>query len=33
MATESGLTLIGFLRGPTMNIYSGEHRVSVTARG
>ncbi|WP_043723943.1 formate dehydrogenase accessory sulfurtransferase FdhD [Nocardia asiatica] len=28
MAAESGLTLVGFLRGQTMNIYSGEHRIT-----
>src|SRR6266702_246232 len=27
LAEESGLTLIGFLRGTTMNVYAGEHRV------
>jgi FdhD protein len=27
LAEESGLTLIGFLRGETMNVYSGAHRV------
>ncbi|MGH3911889.1 MAG: formate dehydrogenase accessory sulfurtransferase FdhD, partial [Pseudonocardiaceae bacterium] len=27
LATEAGLTLIGFLRGPTMNIYAGRHRI------
>ncbi len=27
LAAESGLTLIGFLRGPSMNVYTGEHRV------
>ncbi|MGQ0777846.1 MAG: formate dehydrogenase accessory sulfurtransferase FdhD [Pseudonocardiales bacterium] len=27
LATDAGLTLIGFLRGPTMNIYAGQHRV------
>jgi len=26
LATEHGMTLVGFLRGATMNIYSGEHR-------
>jgi len=30
LAEESGLTLVGFLRGTTMNVYAGEHRV-VTA--
>ena len=28
LAEESGMTLVGFLRGPTMNVYAGEHRVS-----
>jgi FdhD protein len=28
LAQESGMTLIGFLRGPTMNVYAGEQRVS-----
>ena len=28
LAEEAGMTLIGFLRGPTMNVYTGEHRVS-----
>lgn len=27
LAAETGLTLIGFLRGPSMNVYAGEHRV------
>ena len=27
LAEESGLTLVGFLRGTTMNVYAGEHRV------
>ena len=27
LAGESGLTLVGFLRGTTMNVYAGEHRV------
>jgi FdhD protein len=29
LATEAGLTLVGFLRGPTMNLYSGAARVLV----
>jgi FdhD protein len=29
LATEAGLTLVGFLRGPTMNVYTGAHRVTV----
>ena len=28
LAEEAGMTLVGFLRGPTMNVYTGEHRVS-----
>ncbi|GAA3082788.1 formate dehydrogenase accessory sulfurtransferase FdhD [Streptomyces roseofulvus] len=27
LAAETGLTLVGFLRGPDMNVYAGEHRV------
>jgi FdhD protein len=27
MAGEAGMTLIGFLRGTTMNVYAGEQRV------
>ena len=27
LAEESGLTLVGFLRGPSMNVYAGAHRV------
>ena len=29
LADEGGLTLVGFLRGTTMNVYTGAHRVSV----
>jgi FdhD protein len=29
LAEEAGMTLIGFLRGETMNVYSGVHRVTV----
>lgn len=29
LAAETGLTLIGFLRGSSMNVYAGEHRVVV----
>ena len=28
LAQEAGLTLVGFLRGPSMNIYTGAHRLS-----
>ena len=28
LAEESAMTLVGFLRGQTMNVYTGEHRVS-----
>jgi FdhD protein len=27
LATEAGMTLVGFLRGTSMNVYSGDHRV------
>ncbi len=27
LAAETGLTLVGFLRGPDMNVYAGEHRI------
>ena len=27
LAAEAGMTLIGFLRGETMNVYAGEHRI------
>jgi FdhD protein len=27
LAEESGLTLVGFLRGPSMNVYAGAHRI------
>ncbi|MFG2715970.1 formate dehydrogenase accessory sulfurtransferase FdhD [Streptomyces goshikiensis] len=29
LALETGLTLVGFLRGPDMNIYAGEERVTL----
>lgn len=29
LATETGLTLVGFLRGTSMNIYAGEHRIAL----
>jgi FdhD protein len=28
LAEEAGLTLVGFLRGPSMNVYAGAHRLS-----
>ncbi|WP_225795268.1 formate dehydrogenase accessory sulfurtransferase FdhD [Streptomyces aculeolatus] len=28
LAAETGMTLIGFLRGDTMNVYAGEHRIA-----
>ncbi|MFB7875516.1 formate dehydrogenase accessory sulfurtransferase FdhD [Nocardia sp. NPDC056064] len=28
LAADAGLTLVGFLRGETMNIYTGEHRLT-----
>ena len=32
LADEAGLTLIGFLRGPTMNVYTGAHRIAGMTR-
>ncbi|MFF4446223.1 formate dehydrogenase accessory sulfurtransferase FdhD [Streptomyces sp. NPDC001502] len=29
LALESGMTLVGFLRGPDMNIYAGEERITL----
>ncbi|PBC86150.1 MULTISPECIES: formate dehydrogenase accessory sulfurtransferase FdhD [unclassified Streptomyces] len=29
LATETGLTLVGFLRGSSMNVYAGEHRIAL----
>ncbi|MER6502704.1 formate dehydrogenase accessory sulfurtransferase FdhD [Streptomyces sp. NPDC001455] len=29
LAAETGLTLVGFLRGPSMNVYAGEHRIAL----
>ena len=31
LAAETGLTLVGFLRGSSMNVYAGEHRIAVRA--
>jgi FdhD protein len=31
LATEMGMTVVGFLRGPSMVVYSGEHRLETTA--
>jgi FdhD protein len=36
LAAETGLTLVGFLRGASMNVYAGEHRIALhtaAARG
>jgi FdhD protein len=34
LAAETGLTLVGFLRGQNMNVYAGEHRLVLhTQRG
>lgn len=33
LAAESGLTLVGFLRGSNMNVYAGEDRIALTGRG
>jgi FdhD protein len=30
LAEEAGLTLVGFLRGPSMNVYTGAHRLPVS---
>ncbi|WP_338678041.1 formate dehydrogenase accessory sulfurtransferase FdhD [Streptomyces sp. SCSIO 30461] len=32
LALESGLTLVGFLRGPDMNVYAGEERIALPSR-
>ncbi len=32
LAAETGLTLVGFLRGSSMNVYAGENRVALRAR-
>lgn len=31
LAAESNLTLVGFLRGTSMNVYAGEHRIALQA--
>ncbi|MCX5440687.1 MULTISPECIES: formate dehydrogenase accessory sulfurtransferase FdhD [unclassified Streptomyces] len=31
LAAETGLTLVGFLRGPNMNVYAGEDRIALRA--
>ncbi|MFF9012629.1 formate dehydrogenase accessory sulfurtransferase FdhD [Streptomyces sp. NPDC014870] len=31
LAAETGLTLVGFLRGQDMNVYAGEHRIALGA--
>lgn len=31
LAAEAGLTLVGFLRGTSMNVYTGEHRLALGA--
>ena len=31
LAEEAGLTLVGFLRGPSMNVYTGCHRIAAAA--
>ncbi|OSZ58138.1 sufurtransferase FdhD [Streptomyces pharetrae CZA14] len=31
LAAETGLTLVGFLRGSSMNVYAGEHRLALRA--
>jgi len=33
LAVETGLTLVGFLRGQNMNVYAGEHRLILPAQG
>ncbi|HEX5568990.1 MAG TPA: formate dehydrogenase accessory sulfurtransferase FdhD [Streptomyces sp.] len=31
LAADTGLTLVGFLRGTSMNVYAGEHRIALAA--
>jgi FdhD protein len=31
LAVETGLTLVGFLRGASMNVYAGDHRIALRA--
>ncbi|MEV0265492.1 formate dehydrogenase accessory sulfurtransferase FdhD [Streptomyces sp. NPDC050617] len=31
LAVETGLTLVGFLRGSSMNVYAGDHRIALHA--
>jgi FdhD protein len=31
LAAQAGLTLVGFLRGNSMNVYTGEQRIAVAA--
>ncbi|MFF4602547.1 formate dehydrogenase accessory sulfurtransferase FdhD [Streptomyces sp. NPDC001339] len=33
LAQETGLTLVGFLRGTSMNVYAGEHRIALHTAG
>lgn len=33
LAEESGVTLVGFLRGTSMNVYTGPHRLHATSEG
>ncbi|MDQ1014152.1 formate dehydrogenase accessory sulfurtransferase FdhD [Streptomyces afghaniensis] len=33
LAAETGLTLVGFLRGSSMNVYAGEQRITLGPRG